>query len=77
MGTQPALKLRPFFRGMASTDRQRRGIHEDLQLGEGKGVPLFDTSELQRCSPTMRQMAAIDKHHARMWVKYWRSRAYI
>ena len=73
--SQPALKLRPFFRGLANADRQHRGMA--LEVGEDGGSPLFGTTQLQRCSPSMRQLPSMDKEHARMWVKYWKSRNYV
>ena len=63
---------------MARADKQQnREGYVNLEIREGAGVPLFETSELQRCSPAMRQLKAMDKYHARMWVKYWKSKGYI
>ena len=62
---------------MALADDQRRGTAEAVEVGEGGGVPLYETSELKRYSPTMYQLPPIDKSHAQMWVKYWKSRKYL
>ncbi|KAJ3543082.1 hypothetical protein NM688_g5900 [Phlebia brevispora] len=70
----PALKLRPFFRGLANTDKQRRELGEN---SEGEGALLHETSQLRKCSKTMQQLPPMDKENARMWVRYWKSRKYL
>ncbi|EKM51563.1 uncharacterized protein PHACADRAFT_212203 [Phanerochaete carnosa HHB-10118-sp] len=64
----PALKLIGFFRGLVAA-----------RLGSGDradSLP-FATDELQRSSPTMCELQPLSEEHARMWVRYWKSRRYL
>lgn len=64
---QPALKLLGFFRSMANAqDKTQR-----------QAAIQFETSKLQRSSPTIREMPPVTEKHARKWVKYWISSRYI
>lgn len=72
---QPALKLRSFFRGLASADKQRLEATDSAEVVDGS--LLYETTKLQQSSVTMRELPPMDKEHARMWVRYWRQRNWV
>ena len=41
------------------------------------GNVIFGTSELCQSSATVRELEPMSEEHARMWVRYWRSREFI
>ena len=70
---QPALKLLDFFRTIARS-WGTTGAQADP---EARPDVVHETSELQRSSATMRKLEPMSEEHARMWVRYWRSRKFI
>ncbi|GJE88440.1 acetyl-CoA synthetase-like protein [Phanerochaete sordida] len=64
----PALKLLALFRRWAAG--QEDGA-------EGVSSLVFASDNLQHSSPTMRELQPLSEEHARMWVRYWRSRHYL
>ncbi|KAJ3555779.1 hypothetical protein NM688_g2383 [Phlebia brevispora] len=68
----PALNLLEFYRGLA-----RASKHVGSVQAEAGGIPLFQTAELRRYSPTMDRLPRIDQAYAKAWVDYWRSKGYL
>jgi hypothetical protein len=45
---------------------------EGYEDGEVGGQPVFSTDKIQIMSATMRQLPALGKEDATLWVKYWK-----
>ncbi|KAH9946535.1 hypothetical protein B0H21DRAFT_822721 [Amylocystis lapponica] len=68
--TIPAIKLLGFFENITA---QEKGIR-DVEAG---GVPMFETTEAQKMSPTLLSLSSLGKDEANAWVQYWRSGQFI
>ncbi|KZT19320.1 acetyl-CoA synthetase-like protein [Neolentinus lepideus HHB14362 ss-1] len=64
----PAIRLLEFFRKLAGAKNSS---------GEAGGIATFATETAQADSPTLRQLQSLDERDAELWVKYWRSKAFI
>ena len=67
---QPAIKLLSFFRGLSLN----RATSDALEAG---GVSVFDTTQLQAFSPTMRGLPPLGEGHAKSWINYWKGRDFL
>ncbi|TFK46704.1 putative aminoadipate reductase [Heliocybe sulcata] len=66
----PALRILDFFRKLASASISSTG-------GEAGGVAAFATQQAQAISSTLGQLESLNDRDAAMWVKYWRSKAFL
>ncbi|TFK46448.1 acetyl-CoA synthetase-like protein [Heliocybe sulcata] len=64
----PALRILPFFQQVAS----RRAV-----IGEQGDVAEFTTDKCRAISASLDQLQVLDDGDAEMWVRYWRSKAFI
>nr|F8P9P5.2 RecName: Full=Adenylate-forming reductase Nps11; AltName: Full=Benzoic acid reductase; AltName: Full=Nonribosomal peptide synthase-like enzyme 11; Short=NRPS-like [Serpula lacrymans var. lacrymans S7.9]ANX99775.1 benzoic acid reductase [Serpula lacrymans] len=67
----PALKLLPFMRMIAQSDKSIRKVTSD---GEAGGFVVFSTTKAQQLSRTMRELAPITAEDVALWMKYWASK---
>ena len=73
---QPALKIMDFFRSIAHS-RQRSGVANGAAKAEGIMNLAYETSELLRSSPSMRELEPMSEEHARAWVRYWKTKGFV
>ncbi|EGN94883.1 hypothetical protein SERLA73DRAFT_162904 [Serpula lacrymans var. lacrymans S7.3] len=67
----PALKLLPFMRMIAQSDKSIREVTSEDETG---GFVVFSTTNAQQLSQTMRGLASITSEDVGLWMKYWASK---
>lgn len=68
---QPAIKLLEFFRNSSNADAAlRSGQRKGSESG---GMAEFSTTKSQAISSTMKDLPALGRTEAHMWIKYWKS----
>ena len=73
---QPALKIIDVFRPIAHPT-QKNGEMMGATTGTEVAMDLvYETSELLRVSPIMRELQPMSEEHARAWVRYWKAKRF-
>ena len=73
---QPALKIMDFFRSIAHPTQKNGEV--DAAGGTKSAMNLaYETSELLRSSPVMRELQPMSEEHARAWVRYWKAKGFV
>lgn len=74
MQRAPGVKLLPFYRAMATADKENRAAGEQAVDREAVGQFDIDTRKVQRASETMRDVKPLGAEDAARWVGYWHSK---